>query len=190
MSSSPSPSASPEGAAAPATDETQPGSRELEASVRQIVEHATFPRTAVETLLSAARATGQQVLLAKDEGAYLMTYTTAGQPDQATLTYAVGHEPPPKVGAEDPRYMKADDPWIVARVATEMVWGGDDFSEEFTVDEIAAAMWEGGVVFELVLEEVPAQVVAKHLPPSLWGRTDPIRHLVELRLVGSGDSSR
>lgn len=148
-----------------------------------VTECAHFPRKAVAALLSfAARNSQVDVVLVKDDGAYLMTYDKRGRPHQETLVYAVGHNPPPRpTGDQPPSLSDPNDPWLVQRAHTERVWGGDDFVETFTIEEVQEVLGSGGLLVETELDNIPVERWSQHMP-DLSGRGDPIRHLRSLTL--------
>ena len=141
-----------------------------------VTAEAGFAAAAVTELVELAEANGAEIELVKDDGAYLLTFAKDGSP--ATIVYADGHQPPPK--SVDANFVP-DDPWIVARAATETVFGGDDFAITFTPAEIRSALGPEGLRVRTTLEETPMPTELQGR--DLWGRNDPIRHMVNLELV-------
>jgi hypothetical protein len=142
-----------------------------------VTAEALFDFAAVNRLVDYAQALGSPIDLAKDDGAYLMTHAPDGQPVKDLIVYANGHQPPPQAGL--PQFSE-DDPWLKARVATEEVFGADDFVNTFTPQEISAALTQSGLLARTTLTayDIPEEFLGR----DPWGRRGPVFHLQGLEL--------
>ncbi|MGV8847772.1 hypothetical protein [Tessaracoccus sp.] len=139
-----------------------------------VTAEAVFDRAAVTRVCDLAETEGVDLELVKDDGAYLITWTGEDKP---TMVYANGHQPPPRTDTPD---FTPQDPWIVARVATEAVFGSDDMVLTFTPAEIRAALSPDGLKVQTALSVAG---LPPEYPTGPWGRKDPVYHLLKLELV-------
>jgi hypothetical protein len=139
-------------------------------------EHLSyFEASKVLELVKNAEASGEPLLLVKDDGAYLLTYDKHGKP--LVPLYAHGHRPPIRDDRPGSNDLRPESPWMVQRIHTEKVWGGDDFGEELELAFVRQALGPERDrdlrVFTLV-EEIPYPA---DLPPLFSGESAVYRLL-------------